>query len=609
MPTAPPESSSQAPSSLSQMASSLWLGWRPWAVGLATFILFVLPMVATIWNVYNRANTMLKQSIHQHLLGAARTLALTVDADLHQTFVDPSQENSKAYQKEIEQLERVKLALDPNSVIKFVYTCVVKDDAIHFVLDPTPAGDRDGDGFDDKAHVMEVYDSPSDTLREVFKTGIAKVSPEPYHDRWGSFISGYAPLFDRFQALVGVAGVDIELSEYHLQVSGVRHVAILSALAALSLSFVAGLGVAAYHRRLQRSVSLLVGASDAALAAVSAKSDFLAAMSHELRTPMNAVLGMTELLKDTALNAAQTSFVETIQQSGESLLDKITDILDFSQFDVGEMAVRRLPVDLGTLVRELSQQFQPTIQAKGLTMVTEMDAACPPQFLGDAVHLKQLLRHLIGNAIQFSNQGTITLSARVEQVSGAEANLHLKVIDTGLGMSEAQQGQLFEPFFQGDRSTTRRQGGTGMGLALCKRICHGMQGSIEVESQLGVGSTFQVTLPIRLIPPQVHRKVLIFSQDRMTQLLVTRVAEKAGHQPHLVTAQQALLEALQRERFDCLLIDAVGCHLQDLEPTLASAHEVRLFLINAAPGQTTNAVFEAVLESPLKPAQLREILQ
>jgi signal transduction histidine kinase len=607
--TSPQENSNHAPSRLSQIAKSLWLGWRPWAVGLATFLLFVLPMLAIIWNVYNRAHSLLEQSIHQHLLGAARTLALAVETELHQTFVDPSQETSEAYQTAVEQLERVKLALDPQSVIKFVYTCVAKDDAIRFVLDPTPAGDNDGDGIDDKAHIMEIYDTPSDTLWEVFKTGIAKVAPEPYQDRWGSFISGYAPIFDRDDALVGVAGVDIELSKYHFQLSGVRRVAILSGLAALSLSFVAGLGVAAYHRRLQRSVSLLVKASDAALAAVRAKSEFLAAMSHELRTPMNAVLGMAELLKDTTLNAAQTSFVETIQQSGESLLEKITDILDFSQFDVGEMAVRHLPVDLGALVRELTQQFQPTIQAKGLTMVTEMDPACPPQFLGDAVHLKQLLRHLISNAIQFTSQGTITLSARVAQVSGEAAILHLTVIDTGLGMSETQQGQLFEPFFQGDRSTTRRQGGIGMGLALCKRICDGMQGSIGVESQLGVGSTFQVTLPIRLIPPQARRKVLIFSQDRMTQLLVTRVAEKAGHQPHLVTAQEALLETLQRERFDCLLIDVVGCQLPELEPGLASAHGARLFLINAAPGQTNNGVFEAVLESPLKPAQLREILQ
>jgi signal transduction histidine kinase len=609
MPSVPHESSNQAPSSLSQMARSLCLGWHPWAVGLATFILFVLPMLATIWNVHNRANTMLKQALHQHLLGAARTLALTVDADLHPTFVDPSQEASEAYQKEIEQLERVKLALDPNSIIQFVYTCVAKDDEVRFVLDITPAGDHDQDGVDDKAHVMEVYESPNATLRKVLRTGLAEVAPEPYQDRWGSFISGYAPIFDRHHAMVGVAGVDIELSEYHLQLSGVRHVAILSALAALSLSFVAGLGVAAYHRRLQRSVSLLVGANDAALAAVRAKSDFLAAMSHELRTPMNAVLGMTELLKDTALNSTQTSFVETIQQSGETLLAKITDILDFSQFDVGELAAQQLPVDLGTLVSELSQHFQAPIQAKGLNWVTEIEPTCPPQFLGDAIHLKQLLRHLIGNAIQFTSQGTITLSARVEQVKGEEATLHLKVIDTGLGMSAEQQGQLFEPFFQGDRSTTRRQGGTGMGLALCKRICSGLQGSIVVESQLGVGSTFHVTLPIRLISSQPSQKVLIFSQDRTTQLLVTRVAEKAGHQPHLETAQDALLETLQRDRFDCLLIDAVGCQVAELPQVLAFARGARLILINAPPGQAASGVFDAVLESPLKPAQLREILQ
>lgn len=604
--SASPLESSPTPS---QAAKRLWLGWRPQVVGAATFVLFVLPMLGTIWNVYNRANRILTESIQKQLLGAARVLAQEVDADIHQTFSHPEQEGSEAYQNEIDRLERVKMALDPALMIKFVYTCTLKGDEIRFVLDTTPSGDLDRDGRDDKAHIMEHYETPSDALREVFRTGVAKVDQTPYEDRWGTFLSGYAPILDADQGLVGVAGVDIELTEYELQLSGVLNVAVLSAVAALALSLLAGIGVAAYHRRLQRSVGQLVKASEAALAAERAKSDFLAAMSHELRTPMNAVLGMTELLKDTSLTEQQQSFVTTVQSSGEALLDKITDILEFSQLDVGDFKVQQVPVDLKFIAEALRAQFETELEAKGLRFEVEIDPSARQPFLGDPTHLRQVLRQLLSNAIRFTNEGSITLKAKTGKTAENELMLDLTLADTGIGMSREQMEALFEPFSQADRSTTRRQGGSGIGLAICKRLCDGMRGELKVESELGKGSVFNVVLPIEAMAETRGGKVLVWSQDSMTRLLVTRVIEKGGCHPRVVASLSEWLNALRDETFQAVVLDATETREMDMDSVLKAARGARRVVINREPGQGGSEGIDVALESPLKPAQLREALQ
>ena len=501
------------------------------------------------------------------------------------------------------------MALDPGLMIKFVYSCTVKGDEIRFVLDTTPSGDLDQDGRDDKAHIMEHYETPSGTLREVFRTGVARVDQTPYEDRWGTFLSGYAPILDAHQRLVGVAGVDIELKEFELQLSGVRSVAVLSAVAALALSLLAGIGVAAYHRRLQRSVSQLVKASDAALAAERAKSDFLAAMSHELRTPMNAVLGMTELLKDTGLTEQQQSFVTTVQSSGEVLLDKITDILEFSQLDVGDFKVQRVPVDLKSITEALRAQFDAELEAKELRFEVEIDPSAQQPFLGDPTHLRQVLRQLLSNAIRFTNEGSITLKARTRKTAENEARLDLTLADTGIGMSREQMEALFEPFSQADRSTTRRQGGSGIGLAICKRLCDGMRGELKVESELGEGSVFNVVLPIAAIVVSGGGKVLVWSQDSMTRLLVTRVIEKGGCHPQVVASLTEWLDALRDQSFQAVVVDATETRDLNMDLVLKAARGARRIVINREPGQGSSEGIDVALESPLKPAELREALK
>jgi signal transduction histidine kinase len=600
------------PSDFNQIAKSLWLGWNPKVVGVLAIVVFALPMLVAIWNLYQRANSILEGEIREDLLAAARSVAQGIDVEMHSTFVRPEQESSDTYVRQIEKMDRVKAALDVRGLIKFVYTCTVKGDKIHFVLDTTPAGDVDHDGVDDKAHVMDVYQTPSEVLWTVLNTGVAAADSEPYTDQWGTFMSGYAPLFDSRHQVVGAVGVDLALTDFELRQSGLGHVAILSALGAVCLSVVAGLGVAAYHQRLQRSVNHLLVAGEAAMAAVRTKADFLASMSHELRTPMNAVLGMTELLRDTKLDDRQTSFLGTIQSSGESLLNTITDILDFSQLDVGQMKAEQVPVDVRAIIDALHSQSKSELSAKGLSFEPEINPALPRHILGDPTHVKQVLRHLIMNAIKFTSSGGIKVRATSETEGGVSI-LHLCVMDTGIGMDAAQQAELFRPFFQADSATTRRHGGTGIGLAICKRLCDVMKGRIWVASQPGKGSEFHVIIPAEVLREEhataLPKSAVVWSQDSVTGMLVGRVIEKLGQRVSSVRTREELMSALRDEDFDAVLLDAAVLGDGDVNAVRAAADGLRVIVINAEPGKFAVGAVDAVLTPPLRPADLRSALE
>lgn len=595
------------------MAKNSWLGWSPRLVGLIALALFALPMLATIWNMYQRADRILQQSIQRQLLSTARGITKEVDPALHGTFKSPEQENSDAYIEQIRRLERERLALDTDSIIEFVYTCIEQNGQIRFILDTTAPGDKDGDGKDDKAHIMEIYEQPSATLRSVLLTGVATVDQEPYQDRWGTFLSAYVPIFDDHHLIVGVVGVDMELTNFNLQRSSVRHLAIISAIGVLCLSYIGALGVAAYHRRLQRSVSELVATSEAAMTAARTKADFLASMSHELRTPLNAVIGMSELLRDTELDTKQQSFVGTIQRSGESLLNTLTDILDFSQLDAGSIEVDRIPVSLKRLLNEVQSHFQQDLQKKKLTLAIDIDPTCPKRFLGDADHMRQILRHLTMNAIKFTDSGHISIQVVLEKMEGEQEGLHFVIRDTGIGISPEQQEGLFMPFYQADGSTKRKYGGTGIGLAICKRLCDAMEGRIWAESEVGKGSAFHLVIPAPAVVSSrvgtVKTEALIWSQDMITQMLVSRVVEKQGLRVHVVHTFEELQSELAAHSVNWLLVDASVMTSKHVEEVKKLRGEAQVVVLNAEPGWMPDAGFDAVLTQPVRPADLRQVLE
>ncbi|MEJ7928853.1 ATP-binding protein [Ramlibacter sp. AN1015] len=312
----------------------------------------------------------------------------------------------------------------------------------------------------------------------------------------------------------------------------------------------------------------------------AARSQFFSAMSHEIRTPMTGVLGLADLLASEPLQPRQQQYVSAIRASGQHLLSVINDILDFSRIESGKLPLEVLPFSILEVLEQVRSLMHPLAVERGLSLRLELDPHLPPAVLGDPTRLRQVLINLAGNAVKFTPQGEVVLSASAEPAPSKGIRLHLAVRDTGIGIETDKLGELFQPFSQVEQSTARRFGGTGLGLAICKRLIDAMGGSITVESVPGRGSTFRVDLPLEVAegaaletplpeayePPPPSR-ILIAEDVEVNREILRTVLEKQGHTVVFAVDGQEAVQRVEAELFDLVLMDVQMPVMDGVEAT------------------------------------------
>lgn len=370
----------------------------------------------------------------------------------------------------------------------------------------------------------------------------------------------------------------------------------------------------AHAAELERIVHERTRALEQALQVVEdslrAKGEFLAVVSHEIRTPMNGVLGMAQLLLMTELTEEQRRYAETIRSSGEILLALINDILDLSKLESGKVSISAKPIDIRTIVDDVIQLMSGQAQQKKLSLRAQVAEDVPAWLRGDGMRLKQIFLNLVGNAVKFTQRGSV----RVEVAMAENGTwLECKVKDTGIGIPPDRAGRLFEKFSQVDSSINRRYGGTGLGLAICKRLVEGMGGTIGVESKAYHGSTFFFRVPaIPSDPPTetnvaktmtpralADLRILLVEDNAVNQMLAMSMLQKLGAKADLAADGLEALDRVRQGVYDLILMDMQMPRMDGLSATRAirALPDIRQPRIVALTANAMDADREACLDA------------
>lgn len=473
-----------------------------------------------------------------------------------------------------------------------------------------------------------VFSQPTDLGGR--KTSLFQGEPGPAHELDGSYYA-WLPV-DIEGAEVGKLA--LQVSKKRLEAGDELRLNILKGMAGGSLvAFIVSLFFVSFYigpliRMTERAFTDLEERTREALESARLKSEFLANMSHEIRTPMNGVIGMAELLQKTDLSKKQRRYARTISTSASALLTIINDILDFSKIDAGKLSVRPVETDVKHLAEEVAQLLAPQAQSKGVEVMCSISPQVPREVMVDHDRLRQVLNNIMGNAVKFTNEGSVVLRVALGSHSRDDDTcvLQFSVTDTGIGIAPEDQKKVFEHFSQADGSLTRTAGGTGLGLSISLHLVALMGGSLELESELGKGSTFGFALSCPVVAGEGSRpsgklpRTLIVDDNDTNRTVLEEIfeawgvpndsARSAAEALEMMSAAEARGEAFELALLDHVMDGMTGPELAAKIRERSGSKAPRLVLVTSlSESQGLDELFDDGLSKPVLQDDLRRVVQ
>jgi len=440
---------------------------------------------------------------------------------------------------------------------------------------------------------------------ELLGKNIKILMPEPYHEEHDGYLSNYKKT--KIKHVIGfgqkVTGKRKDGSTFPIDLS----VSEMSISGTIKYS-----GIVRDDTERLNNENELIKAKDEAQFAAKTKSNFLASMSHEIRTPMNGVLGMVELLQDTPLNEQQKDIIKTISDSGTALLEIINDILVYSKVEAGKIDLELITFNLERTIYDVSRLLLVKAEEKGIELIFYFHTNCPTYVIGDAGKIRQIMLNLVGNAIKFTDTGEVVIEVSCLEKINNKSKIRIEVKDTGIGFDNSVKEKLFQSFTQADNSTSRKYGGTGLGLSICKRLVNLMQGTLNVDSKPGTGSTFwlEVDLEQTESPKKLEVKslddirILIVDDNPINLKILRDQLNKLKMQVDESSNSQEVVEKIktaqqQKKPYKLIIIDNLmpvinGANLGRNILACKSINNTQLILLTSATGMGDAAQFKEI---------------